>query len=137
MCVNFGLDGSVGFDNLVKENTCLTTTQGHFSLVVESLEAPAPSPTGAGVVIGGGGKGGIRKKVWIVVGCAMGVMLVLIFLAMLIEYLKRCRSRRRIQRMEDVAEEGVALPMKNIGHAKAPVALETRTRPFLENEFVP
>ncbi|XP_073158242.1 uncharacterized protein [Henckelia pumila] len=136
MCVNFGLDGSVGFDNLVRENTCLTTNQGHFSIVVESLVAPAPSPTSEGVV-GGGEKGGIRKTVWIIIGCVVGAMLILIFLGMLFGHFKRCRSRRRIRRMEEEAEEGVALPMKNVGYAKAPAALETRTRPFLENEFVP
>ncbi|KAI3461743.1 hypothetical protein Pfo_018406 [Paulownia fortunei] len=141
MCVYFGLDGSVGFDNVVKEITCLTTNQGHFSIVVESSVAPAPAPAGGG---GGGsstasigGEKGRSKKVRIIVGSVVGGALILVFLAMLFGYVKKCRRRRKIERMEEAAEWGVALPMTSIGHTKAPVALETRTRPLLENDLVP
>ncbi|KAG8388800.1 hypothetical protein BUALT_Bualt02G0162800 [Buddleja alternifolia] len=63
MCVYFGLDGSVGFDNVVNESTCLTTNQGHFSIVVGSLVAPAPTPSGGrGGTTGIGGGNGRSKR---------------------------------------------------------------------------
>ncbi|KAI3450197.1 hypothetical protein Pfo_006862 [Paulownia fortunei] len=141
MCAYFGLDGSVGFDNVVKENTCLTTNQGHFSIVVESLVAPAPAPSSGGG--GGGGAGGIgggngrRKRAWIIAGSVIGGAALLVVLAIVFGYVKRCRHRKKIRRMEDAAELGVPLPMTSVGYTKAPVAMETRTRPLLENEFVP
>lgn len=138
MCAYFGLDGSVGFDNVVKENTCLTTNQGHFSIVVESLVAPAPAPSGGGGGGGGAGGGkGRRKRVWIIVGSVVGGVALLVLLAIVFAYVKRCSRREKIRRMEDAAELGVPLPMTTVGYTKAPVALQTRTRPLLENEFVP
>lgn len=135
MCVHFGLDGSVGFDNVVNGSTCLTTNQGHFSIVAESLVAPAPAPIAAGGE-GVGGKGR-RKRVWVIAVAVVGGVAWLVVLGMVFAYVKRCRRRKKIRRMEDAAEFGVALPMTSVGNTKAPVALETRTRPFLENEFVP
>ncbi|KAK1272103.1 hypothetical protein QJS04_geneDACA022653 [Acorus gramineus] len=44
-CVRFGLDGLLEFEELESKNACLTTRQGHFSIVVDSTgEAPAPAP---------------------------------------------------------------------------------------------
>ncbi|KAK1320585.1 hypothetical protein QJS10_CPA03g00039 [Acorus calamus] len=44
-CVRFGLDGLLEFEELELKNACLTTRQGHFSIVVDSTgEAPAPAP---------------------------------------------------------------------------------------------
>ncbi|KAL3850515.1 hypothetical protein ACJIZ3_012397 [Penstemon smallii] len=138
-CVYFGLDGSVGFDNVVKENTCLTTNQGHFSIVVESLVAPAPSPAGGtgGTTGIGGGEGRRSKRVWIIGGCVVGGVVLLVLLALLFCYVRKCRQRKKMRRMEEAAELGVVLPMTRVGNTKAPMALETRTRPVLENEFVP
>ncbi|XP_073270747.1 uncharacterized protein [Primulina huaijiensis] len=135
-CVSFGLDGSVGFDNVVNGNTCLTRNQGHFSIVVESLAAPpAPSPEGGAP----GGSGGKRrkKKVWIIVGSVVGGLIALVFLSMLFFCVRKCRRRKEILRMERAADTGVNLPMTTVGTTKAPVASQTRTRPMLENEFVP
>ncbi|KAK6163887.1 hypothetical protein DH2020_000751 [Rehmannia glutinosa] len=143
MCVYFGLDGSVGFDNVVRENTCLTTNQGHFSIVVQSLVAPSPAPSGGGgggggtTGIGGGGGKGRSKRVWIIAGSVIGGAALLIVLVIVFGYVKKCRHRKKIRRMEEAAESGVPLPMTRVGYTKAPVATETRTRPVLENEFVP
>ncbi|KAK1283042.1 hypothetical protein QJS10_CPB21g01709 [Acorus calamus] len=44
-CVRFGLDGLLEFKELESKNACLTTRQGHFSIVVDSSgEAPVPAP---------------------------------------------------------------------------------------------
>ncbi|KAL0435134.1 UNVERIFIED_CONTAM: hypothetical protein Sradi_0221300 [Sesamum radiatum] len=146
MCAYFGLDGSVGFDNVVKGNTCLTTNQGHFAIVVESLVAPAPAPSGGGGGGGGGAGGGTtntgggkgsNKRVWIIPSSVIGGAALLVLLAVVFAYVKKCRHRKKIRRMENASELGVPLPMTTVGQTKAPVALETRTRPLLENEFVP
>ncbi|XP_073147440.1 uncharacterized protein [Henckelia pumila] len=135
-CVSFGLDGSVGFDNVVSGNTCLTRNQGHFSIVVESSAAlPAPAPAG-GAAGGGGGKRR-KKKVWIIVGSVVGGLLLLVLLGVLFFCVRKCRRRKEIRRMEKAADTGVNLSMATVGTTKAPVASETRTRPTLENEFVP
>ncbi|KAG8371601.1 hypothetical protein BUALT_Bualt13G0104900 [Buddleja alternifolia] len=140
-CVYFGLDGSVGFDNVVKENTCLTTNQGHFSIVVESSVALGPTPSGDGDGGGGnaanlGGGKGRSTKMWMIVGFAVGVTLIIILLTAILGCVIRCRRRKKIQRMEEIAEGSVSLPMARVGYMKAPVASGTRTRPLLENEFV-
>lgn len=140
-CVHFGLDGSVAFEEVVNGSSCLTTNQGHYTIVVESPVAPAPAPGGGAAPSGGGevekkgeGKG---KKVWIIVGSVVGGVVLVALLVVLFAYVKRCRHRKKIRKMERAAEVGVALPMTAVGNTKAPVALETRTKPLLENEFVP
>ncbi|KAL8531323.1 hypothetical protein ACS0TY_008083 [Phlomoides rotata] len=139
MCVHFGSDGSVGFDNVVNGSTCLTTNQGHFSIVTESLVSPAPAPEPEPIGGGGGNAGGKgrRRRGWVIAGAVVGGAALLVVLGMVFAYVRRCRRRKKIRRMDDAAELGVALPMTSVGNTKAPVALETRTRPFLENEFVP
>ncbi|KAL2486212.1 Protein of unknown function (DUF1191) [Abeliophyllum distichum] len=140
-CVYFDLDGSVEFDRVIFTNTCSTTKQGHFSIVVESI-SPAPAPGGGGNSGGGGGAtrsggGKGRRKDWIIVGSVVGGAVLLACLGMLLGCVNMCKRRKKIQKMEEISDMGVALPMTRIGYTKAPVALETRTRPLLENEFVP
>ncbi|KAL0435135.1 UNVERIFIED_CONTAM: hypothetical protein Sradi_0221400 [Sesamum radiatum] len=145
MCVYFGFNGSVQFKSVVKGNTCLTTKEGHFSIVVESLAAPPPAPRGRGGSRGGTGGGdtsigggkGRSKRVWIISCSVIGGAALLVLLAVIFAYVKRCRHRKKIRRMEDAAELGLPLPMTAIGFTKVPVALQTRTRPLLENEYVP
>lgn len=148
-CVHFDLDGSVEFDTVISTNTCSTTKQGHYSIVVEAISpAPAPAPEPAPASGGGGnseggggstlsGRGKGRRKVSIIVGSVVGGAILLACLGMLLYGVNRCRRRKKIQKMEEISEMGVALPMTRIGYTKAPVALDTRTRPSLENEFVP
>ncbi|GFP80514.1 hypothetical protein PHJA_000194800 [Phtheirospermum japonicum] len=139
-CVNFGLDGSIGFDKVVNGTTCLTTNQGHFSIVVESIDAPPPAAGGGDATSTStdGRSKGRSKKTPIIVGCVVGgALLVFILLTMVFCYVKKFRGRQKIERMEEEAELGVALPMTSVGRTKAPVALVTRTRPLLENRLVP
>lgn len=135
-CVHFGLDGSAVFEEVVNGSSCLTTDQGHYSIVVESAVAPAPAPGGETARSGGEGEGK-GKKVWIIVASVVGGVALVVLLVVLFAYVKRCRHRKKIRKMERAAELGVALPMTAVGNTKAPVALETRTKPLLENEFVP
>ncbi|KAL0458959.1 UNVERIFIED_CONTAM: hypothetical protein Slati_0523100 [Sesamum latifolium] len=145
MCAYFGFNGSVQFKSVVNGNTCLTTNQGHFSVVVESLASPPPAPRGRGGSRGGTGGGdtsigggkGRSKRVWIISCSVVGGAALLVLLAVIFAYVKRCRHRKKIRRMEDAAELGVPLPMTGVGFTKVPVALQTRTRPLLENEYVP
>ncbi|XP_059664357.1 uncharacterized protein LOC132310155 [Cornus florida] len=139
MCVYFGLDGSVEFNNVLSGNVCSTSKQGHFAIVVESNAPPPmpaggnPPPSGGG---GGGGGGGGEKdeyKVWIIVG-VLGVVLVLGMVGVCV---RRCRHRKRIQTMEKQAEGSVPLQTTTVGNSRAPTATATRTKPLLENELVP
>ncbi|GER35466.1 hypothetical protein STAS_11732 [Striga asiatica] len=143
MCVYFGSDGTVVFDHLAN-STCLATSQGHFSVVVQSALAPGPAPATAPAAGGGGGGGGgaegredNRRRMWIIVGSVVGGALLMVALGLLLGYVGKCRRRTKIRRMEEASELGVPLPMAMVGPTKAPVATETRTRPVLENEFVP
>lgn len=137
-CVHFALDGSVEFENVVNGTTCLTGNQGHYSIVVETVVAPAPAPASGGGGAGiGKGKGKGKSRVWIIVAAVLGGVALVAALAVLFAYVRRCRRRKKIRRMEHAAEVGVPLPMTAVGNTKAPVATETRTKPLLENEFVP
>ncbi|KAL1558752.1 hypothetical protein AAHA92_09179 [Salvia divinorum] len=137
-CVHFALDGSVEFENVVNGTTCLTADQGHYSIVVETVPAPAPAPGGGAPPRSGGeGKGRGNRRVWIIVAAVVGGVALVAALAMLFAYVRGCRWRKKLRRMEHAAEVGVPLPMTAVGNTKAPVAMETRTKPLLENEFVP
>ncbi|KAL3653238.1 hypothetical protein CASFOL_002919 [Castilleja foliolosa] len=137
VCVHFDLDGSVEFSNVVRGNTCEQTNQGHFAIAVQSLVAPSPAPSGGGGGPTGGGKGRRGYWVWIIVGSIVGCVALLVLLGLVFRCVRKCRHRKKIRRMEEEAESGVSLPMTSLGYTKAPVATGTRTRPVLENEFVP
>ncbi|KAG6418045.1 hypothetical protein SASPL_120243 [Salvia splendens] len=137
-CVHFALDGSLEFENVVNGTTCLTADQGHYSIVVETAPAPAPAPGGGAPRRSGGeGKGGGNRRVWITLAAVVGGVALVAALVMLFVYVRGCRRRKKLRRMEHAAEVGVPLPMTPVGNTKAPVAMETRTKPLLENEFVP
>ncbi|GER49575.1 hypothetical protein STAS_26825 [Striga asiatica] len=143
-CVHFGLDGNVVFDRFVN-GTCLVSNQGHFSVVVQSTLPPAAAPGPSAAGGGGGGGGGRvaeggegnRRRVWIIVGSVVGSALFLVVLVSVLGYVGKYSRPKMIGRMEEAAELGVPLQMASVGPTKAPVAMETRTRPVLENDFVP
>ncbi|XP_047178173.1 uncharacterized protein LOC124845153 isoform X2 [Vigna umbellata] len=136
-CVYFDLQGSVQFDILSHGNVCSTVQQGHFSIVVES-NAPSPAPA-AVAVAADVGKGGTRSKhkVWIIVASFVGGCLLLIMLSLLIAKVRRTKQGMKIQQLEWAAESNETLHMASIGGTKAPLAVGTRTRPTIENDYVP
>ncbi|RWW34170.1 hypothetical protein GW17_00001079 [Ensete ventricosum] len=138
-CVQFGIDGSLDFGDLVSSNICSTRRQGHFVIVVNSSEiAPSPAPTlapgpGPSRVVGSKSK---KSKVWKIVGGVVGGVVVLIFLALLVCLMHRRKHNKKVARMEQHADEGVSVHTTRVGNTHVPVALETRTQPMLENELV-
>ncbi|XP_044483574.1 uncharacterized protein LOC123209544 [Mangifera indica] len=133
-CVWFDLHGLTNFSNVVSGNTCLTTEQGHFSIVVESI-APSPSPVSPVPPPGGEKKSNL--KVWIVVGSVLGGLVLLGLLVFLIIWAQKYKHRKKMHRMEKAADVGEALQMTPVGSTKAPAARVTRTQPTLENEYIP
>ncbi|OIV95676.1 hypothetical protein TanjilG_01470 [Lupinus angustifolius] len=138
-CVYFDLHGSVQFDYLLPGNVCSTFQQGHFSIVVESIAlspepAPSPQPIAALVKEVGGHK---KSKVWKIVVSVIGVCIFLIILSLLAARVRRINKSMRIQQLEWAADSNEALDMRSIGGTKAPLAMGTRTRPALENDYIP
>ncbi|KAL1332357.1 hypothetical protein HN51_061169 [Arachis hypogaea] len=142
-CVFFDLHGSVQFDILLPGNVCFTTEQGHFSIVVESSKiAPSPEPAAVAANFGdehnhhhGGNKD--MSKVWIIVASVFGGCIVFIILSLLTVRVKRAKRSMRIQQLEFAAESDETLHMASIGGTKAPLAVGTRTRPMIENDYIP
>ncbi|KAE9598875.1 hypothetical protein Lalb_Chr15g0085641 [Lupinus albus] len=136
-CVYFDLHGSVQFDILSPENACSTLQQGHFSIVVESnapAPAPAPAPEPVAVVENGGNN---KYKVWIIVGIVAGGLLLVIILSLIAGRVIRIKKDMKIQQLEQVSESYENLKITSIGSTKAPLAIGTRTKPILENNYVP
>ncbi|WMV34502.1 hypothetical protein MTR67_027887 [Solanum verrucosum] len=139
-CVCFNLDGAVEFDNILNGNVCKTTKQGHFSIVVEFTTAAEPEPEPEPEPASGGGTNGHKsggRKNWVIFGSVVGGFVALVFLVLLIACLNKYDKKKKIDRMEEAADRGVPLLMTKIGNTKAPIASETRTRPSLENEYLP
>lgn len=148
-CVSFDLQGMMNFSNVLPENTCTTFTQGHFSIVVESIApsqaplsplapggAPRPSPPAVPSGTSGGGKKN-NSKVWIIVGSVVGGLALLVLLGLLVMWVRKFKKRKKMVQMEKAAEVGESLQMTRIGSTKAPAATVTRTQPTLETEYVP
>ncbi|MED6211065.1 hypothetical protein PIB30_069987 [Stylosanthes scabra] len=134
-CVWFDLKGTSNFTNVTGEgNTCSTSQQGHFSIVVEAPSAPSPAPVPNPK--GGGGKKS-HKKVWIIVGSVLGGLALLVLLLLLVLWIQKYKEKKKMQQMERAAEVGEALHMASIGDTKAPAATVTRTQPTLEHEYAP
>lgn len=136
-CVSFDINGVMNLTNVTSGNTCVTYTQGHFSIVVESngtspvLVPPPPPPQRSH-----GGKGN-GSKGWIIVGSVAGGIALLVLLALCILWVWRLNKRKKMHRMEKAADAGEALHMTTVGNTKAPAATTTRTQPTLETEYIP
>ncbi|KAI9073457.1 hypothetical protein K1719_044594 [Acacia pycnantha] len=144
-CVYFDLNGSVQFDIPLPGNVCSTGQQGHFSIVVEDSESPSPSPSpSASGGVPSEGDNGTRTKrknksyiAWIIVGSVFGGLALLIGLYLLVVRVRRSKETRRINQMELKEEDSEDLYIRSVGSGKAPLALGTRTRPVIENDYVP
>lgn len=136
-CVYFDLHGSVQFDILLHGNVCSTVGQGHFSIVVES-NAPSPAPAAVAVAADVGKSDGRNKyRVLIIVASLVGGCLLLIMLSLLVAKVKRTKKGMKIQQLEWAAESNETLQIASIGGTKAPLAVGTRTRPTIENDYIP
>ncbi|KAL4589386.1 hypothetical protein LXL04_002292 [Taraxacum kok-saghyz] len=139
-CVFFDLFGGVVFDRVLNRSICSSETQWHFGIVVEE-RTPSPVPAPPKVPeypIAGGestGGGGGRKKGWWIGGSVAGGVLLAVVLAILVLWVRWCSERKRIGKMKDAAEGGAPLAVAAVGRAKVPVAMGTRTKPILENEY--
>ncbi|KAI9185883.1 hypothetical protein LWI28_011553 [Acer negundo] len=87
-CVWFDLHGLTNFSNVTSGNTCSTTEQGHFSIVVESVAlSPSSSPRRE--------KKKSNSKVWIIVGPVLGGLALLVLLAFLVLWLHKYKHRKK------------------------------------------
>ncbi|TKY65636.1 hypothetical protein E2542_SST08496 [Spatholobus suberectus] len=146
-CVWFDLQGSSNFSNVTGGNTCSSSQQGHFSIVVKSTAPPAPAPVSpapsgappkggpAPSAQGGGEKD--NKTVWIIVGSVVGGLALFVLLSLLVLWMSKYKQKKKMQQMERAAEVGEPLQMASIGDTKAPAATVTRTQPTLEHEYAP
>ncbi|KAK1397976.1 hypothetical protein POM88_007839 [Heracleum sosnowskyi] len=132
MCVYFDLYGSVEFGNVLRGgNVCEATAQGHFSIVIE-FTAPSPAPS-VEICDDNAGSRSKRNKLIIIIGSVIGWVFVVILLAI---WLRKCRRRDRIQKLEEAAQSGESLSTTTVGSMKVCVANVTRTRPKLETDYV-
>ncbi|KAK0601964.1 hypothetical protein LWI29_029122 [Acer saccharum] len=91
-CVWFDLHGLTNFSNATSGNTCTTTEQGHFSIVVESV-APSLSPSPRRE------KKKSNSKVWII------VVPVLVGLALLVLWLHKHKHKKKMEQMQKAAAD--------------------------------
>ncbi|URD77223.1 hypothetical protein MUK42_02709 [Musa troglodytarum] len=126
LCALFELDGKLSLSNVTRSNACSARSQGHFALVVETIE-------------NAGGGEEMKLSGWkvVVVSVAAGafsaVLLGLILVAMVTAKWKRLRTAE----MERRAYEEEALQISMVGHVRAPAAAMVRTTPRLENDDAP
>ncbi|TXG68079.1 hypothetical protein EZV62_009354 [Acer yangbiense] len=106
-CVWFDLHGLTKFSNATSGNTCSTTEQGHFSIVVESV-APSPSPVSPVPGVPPSPRRENKKsnsKVWIIVGPVLVDLALLVLLAFLVLlWLHKYKHRKKMQKAADVGE---------------------------------
>ncbi|XP_048324305.2 uncharacterized protein LOC107411581 [Ziziphus jujuba] len=135
-CVYFDLHGSVEFDNVLPGNACSMIQQGHFSIVTESV-SPSPAPSAESLPHSRVDRGKVKSRVWKIVWPLFVGLILLIVLGFVIVRVRGCKRGRKIQQMESVMDGSEALQMTPIGNTKAPLATGTRTRPVLENHYMP
>nr|XP_043611530.1 uncharacterized protein LOC122583166 [Erigeron canadensis] len=133
-CAWFDLHGQVNFTDVVNENVCLTTEQGHFTIVVESAAAPEQEPP---ATVEGHPEAPSKKDkdswVWGIVGSVCGGVALLVLLALMIVLVWKYKKRKKMRELERAADAGEALRMTRVGSIlRAPYALPTRTMPQFE-----
>ncbi|KAF1877352.1 hypothetical protein Lal_00038268 [Lupinus albus] len=142
-CVWFNLQGSSNFTNVIGGNTCSTSQQGHYSIVVMSTVLPptpaplSPAPAPGSSTNGKGESKSDQKKVGIIVGSVLGGLALLALLLLLVLWAHKYKQKKMIQQMERAADVGEALHMASVGDTRAPAATVTRTQPTIEHEYAP
>ncbi|XP_047324315.1 uncharacterized protein LOC124927870 [Impatiens glandulifera] len=128
MCAWFDLQGGVNFSHVESDNTCLTSQQGHFSIVANFTAAPPPQRKG---------EKKSSSKTWIIVGSVVGGLALILLLVLVAICIGRYMRNKKMKRMERAAEVGEALNMTSIGNVRAPSAMSTRTQPMIEHDYIP
>ncbi|XP_028769349.1 uncharacterized protein LOC114726802 [Neltuma alba] len=122
ICAKLGNDGRlVGLKNMSEPFVCEIRSEGHYTLVVPSLEEAKDK----------GQKDNNRTR-WIVVlgiGSGLIVLLFVVFVFVCVKVMKR----RKIQKMEEKSEKDVIIGEFWVGQSKMPAASMVRTQPALEN----
>ncbi|KAJ6320265.1 hypothetical protein OIU77_010427 [Salix suchowensis] len=113
-------DGLVHFRNITNENTCITQGDGHFSVAVKNSGVDKNS----------------RVWIWWVIGFGSAIFALVLLGVIGFTTYKLVRSER-FRGMEAESENGVALDATSIGRSKIPSASMVRTRPALEQDYVP
>ncbi|XP_071687973.1 uncharacterized protein [Rutidosis leptorrhynchoides] len=117
--------------DLVSGNVCLTTEQGHFSVVVESSAPPVcqcPLHHLKVVTL-------VERTIILMCGEFLGQYVVVLHCWLLIVWAWRYRRRKRMSELERAADAGEALRMTIVGSMTTPFAMATRTMPNLETDF--
>ncbi|XP_074330159.1 uncharacterized protein LOC141667532 [Apium graveolens] len=123
-CVTFGPDGTeIEFSSVtVPDYTCNARNQGHFSIVVPSLQPPSTK------------KRKRREKLWFWLIIGGGGFVLLIFSGVLVFKMFRAW---KVECLVKESENSVALDIVWIGQSRMPSAGGIRTQPVLENDYVP
>ncbi|KAK1377189.1 Lipoprotein signal peptidase [Heracleum sosnowskyi] len=123
-CVRFGADGTeVEFSSVnAPDYTCNAHNQGHFSIVVPSLQPPSAK------------KRKRREKLWFWLLIGGGGFVFLILCGILVFKMFRAW---KIEGLVKESDRSVALDMVWIGESWMPSAGGIRTQPILENDYVP
>lgn len=116
-CVEFGADGSFTLQDMNESYVCFSRSADHFSVVV-----PKKHDQGT-------------PKFW-VIGFALGFV-VLVLGGLVLAAIFRLVRRRKIVKMEQQTERGVAFDTFWVGGSKMPSASMIRTQPALENDYIP
>uniref|UniRef100_A0A1J3K8U4 Receptor-like protein kinase n=1 Tax=Noccaea caerulescens TaxID=107243 RepID=A0A1J3K8U4_NOCCA len=136
-CVSFDSQGKPSFSESIQPgNTCETDRQGHFSVVVKSVEsAPSPAPPESEKRDGQKKSSGSNSKTWIILGSVVGGLILLGLLLFLVLRCRNYKKQEKMREMERAGETGEALRMTQVGETRAPTATTTRTQPMLETEY--
>ncbi|XP_004490768.1 uncharacterized protein [Cicer arietinum] len=128
-CVYFDLYGYVKFDTLLNGNVCSIFQHGHVSIVVESNSSTTiPSESG---------RGNKKFKLRILISSLVVGIVWVIILGLVIIRIIQAKEERKIKQLELEIDCNRTWNISSIGDTKAPLALGTRTRPMIENDYVP
>ncbi|WOL09973.1 hypothetical protein Cni_G18727 [Canna indica] len=126
LCALFSPDGNLSLSNATNSKVCAARTQGHFALVVESIN-------------NAGGEDETKLSGWkvVVVSVAGGAFSAVLLGLILVALVTANRKRLLTVEMERRAYEEEALQVSMVGHVRAPTATVVRTAPRLENSDAP
>ncbi|KAK4266939.1 hypothetical protein QN277_023796 [Acacia crassicarpa] len=124
ICAKLGNGGRlIGLKNMSKPFVCETESEGHYTLVVPSLEEAKNRDKRQ--------RHNNRTRWIVVLGIGSGfiVLLFVVFVLVGVKVVKR----RKMEKMEEKAEKGETIGEFWVGQSKMPSASMVRTQPALEN----